>query len=96
MKKRRSERVYKVERTPGPGPSGTPQTATLFARNQGRQIALTLRELARKTRGKKKLKKNICCAKLKEHRGQAQQGRLKHLLVSGPSMRIVQGTAIFG
>ena len=25
-----------------------------------------------------------------------QQGRLKHLLVTGPSMRIVQGTPIFG
>ena len=95
MKKRTSERVYKVERTPGPGPSETPQTATLFARNQGRQITLTLGELARKTRGKKTEKINFC-EKFTEHHTTAQRGRLKHLLVSGPSMRIVQGTAIFG
>ena len=103
MKKKRSERVYKVERTPGSGPSGTPQTATLFARNQGRQIAVTFGEVARKTRGKKKLKKNIFCEKFLRAcadgarvRHLAQQGRLKHLLATGPSMRIVQGTAIFG
>ena len=67
----------------------------LFGRNQGRQIAATLGELARKTRGKKKLKK-IFFEKFTEHHSTAQRGRLKHLLVSGPSVRIVQGTAIFG
>ena len=36
------------------------------------------------------------CEKYKEHQGTAQQGRLKHLLVTGPSMRLLQGTAIFG
>ena len=68
----------------------------LFGRNQGRQIAATLGELARKTRGKKKLKKNVFFEKFTEHHSTAQRGRLKHLLVSGPSVRIVQGTAIFG
>ena len=61
--KKRIERVYKVERTSGPGPSGTPPTAPLFARNQGRQIALTLGELARKTRGKQKTEKKTCFLK---------------------------------
>ena len=36
------------------------------------------------------------CEKYKEHPGTAQQGRPKHLLVTDPSMRLLQGTAIFG
>ena len=66
-----------------------------FGRNQGRQIAATLGEIARKTRGKKTEKKTFF-EKFTEHHSTAQRGRLKHLLVSGPSVRIVQGTAIFG
>ena len=67
----------------------------LFGRNQGRQIAATLGELARKTRGKK-TEKNVFFEKFTEHHSTAQRGHLKHLLVLGPSVRIVQGTAIFG
>ena len=36
------------------------------------------------------------CEKFQQHRGQAQQALLKHLLVIGPSMRLLQGTASFG
>ena len=68
----------------------------LFGRNQGRQIAATLGELARKTRGKKTEKKTFFFEKFTEHHSTAQRGHLKHLLVLGPSVRIVQGTAIFG
>ena len=66
----------------------------LFGRNQGLQIAVTLGELARK-HAEKKTKKTVFFEKFTEHHTTAQRGRLKHLLVSGPSVRIVQGTAIF-
>ena len=71
----------------------------LFGRNEGRLIAVMVRHVGRKTHENKNWKKTFfvsACEKFKEHRGTAQQGRLKHLLVTGPSMRIVQGTAIFG
>ena len=53
----------------------------LFVRNLGRQIAATLGELARKTRGKK-LKKKIVCEKFTEHHTTAQRGRPKHLQIT--------------
>ena len=71
----------------------------LFGRNEDRQIAVMLRHVARNTHANKKLKKMFfvsACEKFKEHQDTAQQGRLKHLLVTGPSMRLLQGTAIFG
>ena len=61
----------------------------LFGRNEDRQIAVMVRHVARKIHENNKLKKNVlvsACEKYKEHRGQAQRGRLKHLLV----------TALFG
>ena len=74
---------------------------TLFRRNEGRQIAGLPSPLCRKTRGKKNLKKNTFCEKFlracadgAQVRHLAQQGRLKHLLVSGPSMIIIHEGAI--
>ena len=72
----------------------------LFGRNEDRQIAVMVRHVGRKTHATQKLKQKpffvSACEKFKEHQGTAQQGRLKHLLVTGPSMRLLQGTAIFG
>ena len=71
----------------------------LFGRNEDRQIAVMVRHVGRKTHENKTEKKTFfvsACEKYKEHQGTAQQGRLKHLLVTGPSMRLLQGTAIFG
>ena len=74
----------------------------LLAIRAGKSLLLSVNSLAKHAE-KKKLKKHIFCEKFlracadgAQVRHLAQQGRLKHLLVTGPSMRILQGTAIFG
>ena len=73
----------------------------LLAIRAGKSLLLSGKSLAK--HAEKKTEKNIFCEKFLRAcadgarvRHLAQQGRLKHLLATGPSMRIVQGTAIFG